>query len=134
MPVSTLQIFDQRVNLSLLLTILKSLKLDDVPMIRLLNFSRIRIQKISSKLQLNFSISKKAKNIASHFLLRKNIASRCLLRKNIALRCLLRKNLTSLSKHHQKSDFFFYYNLIILDSSKTQSEQKFHQYSACHQS
>jgi hypothetical protein len=81
MLVSTLQIFDQQVNLSLLLIILKSLNRNDVPMIRLLNFSRIKIQKISSKLQLSFLISKKVKNIASRYLLRKNIASRCLLRK-----------------------------------------------------
>ena len=105
MPVSTLQIFDQRVNLSLLLTILKSLKLDDVLMIRLLNYSPIKIQKISSKLQLNFSISKKAKNIASRFLLRKNITSRFLLRKNTASRCLLRKNTASRCLLRKKSDF-----------------------------
>ena len=135
MLVSTLQIFDQRVNLSLLLIILKSLNRNDVPMIRLLNFSRIKIQKISSKLQLSFSISKKTKNIASRCLLRKNIPLCVVYFVKIPLRVVyFVKNLTSLNDLSQKSDFFFYYNLIILDSSKPQSEQKFHQYSACHQS
>ena len=122
MLVSILQIFDQRVNLSLLLTILKSLKLDDVPMIRLLNSSRIKIQKISSKLQLSFSISKK---ISLHVIYFVKISLRVVYFVKISLRVIyFVKNLTSLSKHHQKSDFSFYCNLIILDSSKPQSEQK----------
>jgi len=143
MLVSTLQISDQKANHSSPLTILKSLNRNDVPMIRLLNFSHIRIQKISSKLQLSFSISKKAKNTASHYLLRKNIASRFLLRKNTASRCLLRKNAASRYFLRKKSDFFeqtpseirfFLLSFSFIDSSKPQSEQKFHQYSASHQS
>ena len=106
MLVSILQIFDQRVNLSLLLIILKSLNRNDVLMIRLLNFSRIKIQKTFSKLLLSFSISKKVKNIVSRCLLRKNIALRFLLRKNIASRCLLRKNTASRCLLRKKSDFF----------------------------